>query len=285
MSKPEPTLLATRNAHERDKLIKFYEGPHIYLVNGEGGYTSVTTWNHSHFPKFDQDKIIDNILNSRKRDDPSYKYYKMTREDIEQMWETNRIQASTAGTLTHYNVECYYNEMEPDDDSIEYKYFKNFVADYPHLRAYRTEWNVFHEELKLSGSIDMLFRDDNNDEFYIYDWKRAKSIEHENAYCKTAITPCIQHLPDTNYWHYSLQLNVYRRILKEKYDIEVTKLALVVLHPDHPNKNYEVIEVNIMDKEISDLWEVRRQQVHQMGDELANDQIKKVEAYIRDQSK
>ena len=136
-------------------------------MNGEGGYTSVTTWNHSHFPKFDQDKIIDNILNSRKRDDPSYKYYKMTREDIEQMWETNRIQASTAGTLTHYNVECYYNEMEPDDDSIEYKYFKNFVADYPHLRAYRTEWNVFHEELKLSGSIDMLFRDDNNGEFYI----------------------------------------------------------------------------------------------------------------------
>jgi ATP-dependent exoDNAse (exonuclease V) beta subunit len=185
----------------------------------------------------------------------------MTREDIEQMWEANRVQASTAGTQTHYNIECYYNEMEPDDDSIEYKYFKNFVADFPQLQAYRTEWCVYHEELKLSGSIDMLFKDADTGEFKIYDWKRAKSIEHENAYCKTAITPCIQHLPDTNFWHYSLQLNVYRRILKEKYDIDVTELALVVLHPDHPDQNYEVIEVSIMDKEMDDLWEVRRKQV------------------------
>ena len=41
MSKPEPTLLATRNAHPRDEFIKFYEGPHIYLIRGAGGYTSV----------------------------------------------------------------------------------------------------------------------------------------------------------------------------------------------------------------------------------------------------
>ena len=256
-----PTLLATRNAHPRDKFITFDEGPHIYTVHGEQGYTSVTTWNHSHFPKFDQDKIIDNILNSSRRDDPNYKYYKKTRQNIEDMWEKNRIEASTAGTKTHYNIECYYNEVPVEDNSIEYAYFKNFSKDHPHLEAYRTEWCVYYEELKLSGSIDMVFRDKTNGEYYIYDWKRSKGIEYETAYCKTAITPCISHLPDTNYWHYSLQLNVYRRILMEKYGIIVTKLALVVLHPDNPLNNYEVIQVNILDKEMDDLWNYRMQEV------------------------
>ena len=54
---------------------------------------------------------------------------------------------------------------------------------------------------------------------------------------------------------------MYRRILKDKYDIDVTELALVVLHPDHPNKNYEVIKVNIMDAEINALWKLRESQV------------------------
>jgi ATP-dependent exoDNAse (exonuclease V) beta subunit len=257
----EPTFLAKLNQHERDKRIVFYEGPHIYEIDGKQGYTSVTTWNHSHFPEFNQTKIIDNILKSRRYNDPSYKYYSMTREDIENMWEKNRVEASTAGTQTHYNIECYYNNIDVSDNSIEFKYFKNFVEDNKHLKAYRTEWCVFHEELKLSGSIDMLFIDNNTGEFLIYDWKRSKGIEYENNYGKSALTPCIKHLPDTNYWHYALQLNVYRRILLEKYDINVKKMALVVLHPDHSYKNYEVIDVNIMEKELNDLWDVRKTQI------------------------
>ena len=186
-----PTLLAKLNEHERDKRIIFYEGPHIYEIDGKQGYTSVTTWNHSHFPEFDQNKIIENILKSRRYNDPSYKYYNMSREDIENMWEKNRVEASTAGTQTHYNIECYYNDMNVSDDSIEFKYFKNFVDDNKNLKAYRTEWCVFHEELKLSGSIDMLFIDENTGEFMIYDWKRSKGIEYENNYGKSAITSCI----------------------------------------------------------------------------------------------
>ena len=56
------TYLATKNAHERDKFISFDEGPHIYTVKGEKGYTSVTTWNHQHFSQFDSTKIINNIV-------------------------------------------------------------------------------------------------------------------------------------------------------------------------------------------------------------------------------
>ena len=112
-------MLAIKNAHERDKDITFDEGPHIYTVRGEQGYTSVTTWNHEHFSKFDSAKILGNILRSPKMKDPSYKYYGMTAEEILKSWDDNRDSAATAGTQTHYNIECFYNGMDVKDESIE----------------------------------------------------------------------------------------------------------------------------------------------------------------------
>ena len=52
-----------------------------------------------------------------------------------------------------------YNGLEVENDSIEYNHFLQFYQDYSDsLTPYRTEMLVFHEELKLSGSIDMLFK-------------------------------------------------------------------------------------------------------------------------------
>ena len=185
----------------------------------------------------------------------------MSREDILASWDLNRDTAAQAGTQTHYNVECFYNDIPVDDDSIEYKYFMEFVADHPHLTAYRTEWCVFYEEIRISGSIDMVFLDTRSGDYMIYDWKRSKGIEYESYGGKTATTRCIRHLPDSNFWHYSLQLNVYRKILQDKYDMKITKLALVVLHPDNQSKTYEVIDVPMMDKEMDDLWEYRKEEL------------------------
>ena len=54
--------LAKRNPHLRDKQIAFDEGPHIYTIHGDTSFTSVTTWNHTHFPQFDANKIVNNIF-------------------------------------------------------------------------------------------------------------------------------------------------------------------------------------------------------------------------------
>ena len=54
-----PTYLAKKFPHESDGHIQFDEGPHIYTIDGNSDYMSVTTWNHSHFPHFNADKIID----------------------------------------------------------------------------------------------------------------------------------------------------------------------------------------------------------------------------------
>lgn len=260
MSRPVPDFLAKKNAHPRDQFIEFDEGPHIYTVHGKKGYTSVTTWNHHHFPKFDADAIVDGILKNKKRSDPTYKYYGMTREQILADWDKNRDSASGAGTNMHYDIECYYNQLDVKNDSIEYQWFQRFVRDFPELTPYRTEWMVYYEELKLSGSIDMIFENPDGT-LQIYDWKRCKEITYENGFGKSAITPCISHLPDTNFWHYSLQLNTYKKILEEKYGKKITALYLVCLHPDNQYKTYDRIEVPILEKELNDLFDERRNNV------------------------
>ena len=154
----------------------------------------------------------------------------------------------------HYDIECYYNNCPNENDSDEYKYFKNFLQDHKNLKPYRTEWTVFHEELRLAGSIDMVFENEDGT-LMIYDWKRCKDIVKTNNWNKFSINNIISHLPDTNYWHYCLQLNTYKRILEEKYDKKVTDLYLVCLHPD--KKNYEKIKVADLQDDIKELFSDR----------------------------
>ena len=256
-----PNLLAKKNVHPRDEFITFEEGPHIYTIHGEQGYTSVTTWNHHHFPVFNSSKIIDNILNNPKHNtDPTYKYYIMTKKDILASWDNNRDTAASAGTKMHYDIECYFNGIFNENNSIEFQYFKKFVADFPQLKPYRTEWMVYYEEIKISGSIDMIFENPDGT-LEIYDWKRAKEIVYDTDFGKYAITPCISHLPDTNFHHYSLQLNMYKIILEHKYGKKVTGLYLVCIHPDNPYKTYDRIEVPILEKEMKDMLELRKREL------------------------
>ena len=54
------TILANKFPHPRDCNIQFYDEGHRYsiAVDPYTKYTSVTTWVHTHFPKFNADEII-----------------------------------------------------------------------------------------------------------------------------------------------------------------------------------------------------------------------------------
>lgn len=248
------TFLQNKNPHPRDERILFDEPTHTYTIDGDSDYTSVTTFNHKLFEHFDADKIIKNMKKGKNWENS--KYYGKTDEEIKEIWDKNRDEAATAGTKMHYDIECYYNESPNENDSIEYQYFLNFKDAFPNLKAYRTEWTVFHEELKLAGSIDMVFENENG-ELLIYDWKRSKEIVKTNSWNKYSNCEVISHIPDTNYWHYCLQLNTYKAILEAKYDRKVVGLYLICLHPDNKNNNYQRIKVANLQEEINDLFNYR----------------------------
>ena len=252
-----PTHLANLNPHERDSHILFDEGPHVYTIDGDSDFMSVTTWNHSHFPHFDADKIITNMMNSKKWSQS--KYFGQTRQEIKAGWNKNGQEASKAGTKMHYDIECFYNEedVEVEEDCVEWKYFEKFEEEIgQNLEPYRTEWMIWDKELKFAGSIDMIFRNPDGT-LLIYDWKRCKNIKKDNRW-QGATTDCISHLPDTNYWHYSLQLNTYKYLLEKNYGEKVVGMYLVCLHPNNANKSYIKIEVPDLGDEIKDLMALRK---------------------------
>jgi len=253
----DPSFLAQKNIHERDTHIKFDEGPHIYHIDGDSSYTSVTTWNHSHFKKFDAYGIIKKMMSGKNW--KKNKYYGMTAKEIKKLWSDNGKKASTAGTKMHYDIECFYNNMEIKNDSIEYEYFLSFHKQHTELEPFRTEWMIYDKDLKLAGSIDMIFKNKDGT-LSIYDWKRCKGIKKENRW-DSAITECINHLPDSNFWHYSLQLNTYKAILEKNYGVKVKDLYLVCLHPDNKNQSYQKIKVPNLKKEIKSLFDLRESQI------------------------
>ena len=248
--------LAKKNPHPRDAHIEFDEPTHTYTIDGSSDYTSVTTWNHTHFKAFDADAIIAQMMGSKNW--PNSKYHGKTADEIKAEWDKNRDEAAEAGTKMHYDIECYYNGMEVANDSTEYEYFKAFAADNAELVPYRTEWTVWDSELKIAGSIDMVYENPDGT-LAIYDWKRSKGIVRNKRFEEYATTACISHIPDTNFWHYALQLNTYKAILEKNYGKRVTTLRLVCLHPNQ--RTYEVIDVPELEEEIRALFDVRASQL------------------------
>jgi len=272
-------ILNIRNAHPRDKNIKFQEEGHKYTIlndsnsNSNKSYTSVTTWVHTHFEQFDADLIISRMM-SGKAWKPGHKYWGLTACEIMDLWAVKRNDAAGAGTHLHYEIECFMNsnvlwfvythkellqqhkmlekyDKKYLDFEVDWSYFLNFVSDFPHLKPYRTEWTVYHEELCMAGSIDMVY-ENSDGTLSIYDWKRTAEITKVNNWNKCALTKEISWMPDSNYWHYALQLNTYKMILETKYDKIVRDLFLVRLHPD--DTNYELIEVPDLKNELASLF-------------------------------
>jgi hypothetical protein len=260
VSDPSRETLQKLHPDPRDSRITFVTEGHIYYVqvgNAIKIFTSVTTWNKGFFKEFDSKAVIAKMKASKKYA-PGHKYWGMEDSAIEKQWETNRDQASGSGTSMHDRIELCLNLpvhsqqgqlLSVDHQSIlhvhrlleapaetmlpEWKGFLNFASDYPTLIPYRTEWRIFHEELEIAGSIDIVYQDPElANGLILMDWKRAAEIKKENLFRERGLHWALFHIHDTNYWKYSLQLNVYKFILESKYGKKVTGMYLVQIHPD-----------------------------------------------------
>ena len=246
--------LSNKNKHMRDENTSLDEKTHIYNIKGHTDYTSMTTFIHSLFDDFDENKKIDNMMKSQNWS--NNKYFGKSKQDILNLWEKNKVEASTAGTKMHYDIECFYNNNIQENNSPEYKYFLNFNNTIKNkLKPYRTEWIVYDEDAKIAGSIDMVYKHKSSDILDIYDWKRCKQIIKNPTFNKWSNNKITEHLPDSNFWHYSLQLNGYKYILTNKYKKKVKDLFLVSLHPN--NNDFQLFKCPNLQDEISKLFQQR----------------------------
>jgi ATP-dependent exoDNAse (exonuclease V) beta subunit len=223
---------------------------------------STTGFVHAFFGHFDPDAAI----KAMKRNEEKWKkhaLYGKTDAEIKEVWSNSGKEASGKGTAMHLAIEKHLNgapQLIPLDvmDTPEWRYYMNFYNDIKDsLEPYRTEWEVWDEEHKLTGSIYMVLKRKSDGAFVIYDWKRSKEIKEDNKF-DSGLGP-MNHLPNANYWHYTLQLNIYRWFLQKNYGLKIVDLAIVILHPN--NTNYQIFHLNILDDEVAAMLDCRKRAI------------------------
>lgn len=184
---------------------------------------------------------------------------------LRETWDCKGAVASQAGTFLHKQIEDYLNgKSVPDllcdvefsgnfiklsdvvDISREWSYFKAFERNVS-LSPFRTEWRVFDEEARVAGTLDLVCACDDGS-YEIYDWKRSNKIDPTERNRWANGLNGLEHLTDTSYVHYCLQQNLYRYILQKNYGIKISRMNLVVLHPELPT--YRIVPVPVMDREV-----------------------------------
>lgn len=235
-----------KNKHFRDSDLSFDESTHLYKVDGVI-LQSVTNFVKGCFPKFEAEYHA-----KRKAEQLG-----IALEEVLEMWERKGEESRELGTELHKRIENYYQGIISNVDDKTFNLFKMF-ADKVELKPYRTEWAVYDVKHNIAGTID--FVDYQNGEYIIYDWKRSdKIIENGmpikiSKYDEKGNHP-LEHLDNTPYYHYALQMSIYKFILENNYNIKISDLRLGIFHPAY-NKPY-VLRIPYLEKEINDLFNLR----------------------------
>lgn len=230
--------------HPNGQEIVFDEESHSYLVPVTGQtFVSATTLIDKFFPKFNADKMA--ICCAGKK-----KYIDMIPEEVKASWEKKSRIAREEGTNVHLYAEKLAGairdfgfkkefldtiDLKVDALSIRCAYlFEQVWNAYEALthkgfKVIESEKIIFSPDLGISGTIDLLMRDTNNGDIVILDWKQNESISRSNQWDNCRRPLC--HLEASDYTKYSLQLNLYRHILKrEGYFPEAPEFRMALIH-------------------------------------------------------
>jgi hypothetical protein len=241
---------------ERDARCVFHEVAHVYIIDGVTAVPwSVSRCSHLCMEPFCAGTVLDEYYSEQWACAKGYVSSTgspLSRNAIESQWRDNGLIQSRRGTLMHWHIECILNGYalcEPHSPEIAMFWtFKREFLDVLGLVPYRTELSMFHCGMRLAGQADLICRDPQGS-YVIIDWKRCRSIEYCGFQGKHQLPP-LDHLHHCNFSAYSLQLNLYRHILESEYNLTISGMYLVVLHPDQWPHGPHVHEVAWMDYEI-----------------------------------
>ena len=250
--------------YEQDAHIDFEPCEHIYIYKGIKRMLPVSSLIAYFFEEFQALPQAENQL----------RYKGIPVEENLDKWERAGRMASEVGTFVHLQTENYFqrgffetecqlqfgSETEVVNVEQEKLHFLRFIRDYD-IEPYRQEWPVYDKDLNIAGTIDLICKDDDG-EFTIYDWKRSSKVVNAQG------QPIVEgfrgkmscngiSLPDTSFYHYCIQQNLYRYMLESHYGIRVKAMNLVVLCPDYPT--YYVAQVPKMDQLIQQIVTICQQ--------------------------
>ena len=228
--------LEEANPLGRDARIVFEEEKHEYYVDGTKVPRSVTGLVHTYCSNFDARVAVQSMKKGANWDEKKEHFVTdageyMSDDEIVSLWNFNGRVASARGTLLHWHTEMKLNGKEIETPlSPEFQQILCILQELSRrgLRAFRTEVCLFHCGLCLAGQADALFQDEDG-AITILDWKRTKTIRFDNSF--RSLREPLDHLPESNGWLYSLQLNVYKYMIETETNLRVVGMYLGQAHP------------------------------------------------------
>ncbi len=203
-----------------DKNIKLIESIHRYelIDDPEFEFTSCTSFAKYFFQPFDKIGIANNLTATHPN------YAEITPQELVDEWDAIALE----GSLIHAEIENFIKEnTEPTrlKSKTAVKWLKRNIIKSDRYDFF-PEVIVYSKELALAGTIDLLIHDKTTDTYKIADWKTNKKIEIQSFQNKMGHHEATSHIMDCNYFHYSIQLSLYRYILEFFYGLTVTGTAI-----------------------------------------------------------
>lgn len=236
----------------------FIENTHSYYYYDKKVKWSVTQFLHNFYPEFDSETI-------------SKKYaekYGLEQADVLAEWKKKGDISAISGTIIHAYLE---NAKRGKTFDIDYS-----MADKLNIRT-EVEERVkillpqaidFHKDTLnklfpiqleytvglddyIAGNVDMLCWNEHAQEFQIWDYKNVKQINVKPLPFNGKCFYPFEHCRDTNYVHYSMQLNIYKEIIRRQLGIQIGKCYLVQFNYQKKDNNFEIFECLDLQKECS----------------------------------
>lgn len=193
-----------------DKVVAFYEKSHTYKnLKTKEYYPSVTTKIKELFPEFDAKTISKYVAKSR-----CNKGDKTTPTKVQREWKEKGRRACDKGNLIHYEMELYALGEAVDLFTVfrpESRLGIAYLEDKAYGKELIPEKLVYSDEYKIAGQVDLIVQDD--DGVTIIDYKTNEKIETKSKYGKGTHW-LTSDLPDCNHSKYSVQLNIYAKLLE-----------------------------------------------------------------------
>jgi ATP-dependent exoDNAse (exonuclease V) beta subunit len=130
------------------------------------------------------------------------------------------------GTCTHFVVENYVltgiipTEFQYPKEKIAVKFINDFLITGRLIPVF-VEYIVYNDH--IAGQIDFVCRDEKGN-WYILDFKTNEKIS-KDTYGKS-LHGVLSFLGDASFYHYSLQLSIYKDLIK-RFNINISKLYIV----------------------------------------------------------
>lgn len=238
--------------------IKFSEKENRFVIRGRR-FIPVSVAVNLFFNAFDKD-----LYAARKSEETG-----MSKDKIIEEWDLHRERARATGIFLHKEVAAfftgsnmkgsfrftfngkYYQADEIINIEKEESLFRQFISQNP-LQVYRTNFLVADSTWRLAGRVAFIGKC--SDGYVLYDWKRRNGItdKYGNAITENAFdqkgTNGLENIWDTPFWHYALQLNLYRAILEKNHHLKICNIYLIDISPQRDN--FAKIPIPLLDNEL-----------------------------------